>query len=217
MEAAEAIPIGEHEFSDSFLEKMDALVALDKRRNKRRRIWHRVASVFLAFLLGASIFLAVNPEARAALLAWVREVYENSVVYRFFGKTTEYFPQYELKWIPEGIELEKEIDGAGSDGNQRIMIYRNQKTNEGFVFCYQAVSDDTIIIVDGYEDELMRASESCVIKGMEGHYYPADNAHSSCLIWIDERQGIVLLIDSNLEKSVILHIAENVSLVNHTK
>lgn len=216
LDAVEAIPSGEHEFSASFLDKMNALLSLDRLRRKRRQLWHRVASVFLAFLLGASIFLATNPEARATFLAWVREVYENSVVYRFFGSPTKIFPQYELKWIPEGIVQVSEIDGERSEGNQKTIVCSNNETGEGFVFSYQAISDDVLMTVDGYANEEMRASEPCIINGIEGQYYSGNNLHSSCLIWIDEEQGVVFFIDSNLEKSVILHIAEGVTLANLT-
>lgn len=217
VEAAEAIPGGEHEFSESFLEKMDSLVALDKRRSKRRRVWHRVASVFLAFLLGASIFLATNPEARAAFLAWVREVYENSVVYRFFGRPAEDFPQYELNWIPEGFVLESEINDEYNGNKQIIMTYENPETGESFSFCYQSISEDISMVVGGYEDEDAPSPEHCTINGLDGEYYPPGASGTSSLVWMDERKGVVLYIDSNLEKSVVLHIADGVRLVNPTR
>lgn len=216
LDAVESIPSGEHEFSERFLDKMSALLDLDRLRRKRRRIRHRVASVFLAFLLGASIFLAVNPEARAAFLAWVREVYENSVVYRFFGRPKDAFPQYELNWIPQGFVMESEINDEYNGNMQRILTYENPETGESFSFCYQSISEDISKVVGGY-DEDAPSPEYCTINGLDGEYYPPGVSGTSSLVWMDEQNGVVLYIDSSLEKSVVLHIANSVRLANSTK
>ncbi len=217
LDAVEAIPSGEREFSERFLDKMNALLSLDRLRRKRRQLWHRVASVFLAFLLGTSIFLATNPEARATFLAWVREVYENSVLYRFFGKPAENFPRYELGWIPQGFILDSEIE-TDIDGNkQRNLLYENPESGGSFVFCYQTISEDIEMVVGGLEGEALPDSEVILINGIACQYYPAGDFGISSLVWVDEKLGLVFYLDSNLEKSVMLHIAESVHLANLTK
>ena len=209
VEAAEAIPGGEHEFSDSFLEKMEALVALDKRRNKRRRVWHRIASVFLAFLLGASIFLATNPEARAAFFAWVREVYENSVVYRFLGDSNGFLPKYEPSWIPEGFVLDGEYEEKVDDKIWRDVVYINAATGDVFIFTYQTMADGLSNVLTSYVGETISEPEHYLINGLEGDYYTSD---TNTLIWHDEDKGVSFIIGSTLTKDVILHIAESVVL-----
>lgn len=59
--------------------------------------------------------------------------------------------------------------------------------------------------------------EHCTINGIEGEYYPSSNSGTSNLIWVGTEQGILFAIDSTLEKPVILHIAESVSLTDSTK
>lgn len=160
--AVEAIPGGEHEYSDSFLEKMDALVALDKRRSKRRHVWHRVAGVFLAFLLGASIFLAANPEARAAFLAWVREVYESSVVYRFFGNASGVLPRYEITWMPEGFVL---VDEDTIDEDEiRICYYISE--SDDISFQYSWIFDGTSTFI--FNPNGLPNAQDCEINGIKG-------------------------------------------------
>ena len=210
--AVEAIPGGEHEYSDSFLEKMDALVALDKRRSKRRHVWHRVASVFLAFLLGASIFLATNPEARATFLAWVREVYENSVIYRFFGSESAVLPRYEITWMPEGFVL---VDEQTIDSDELRFFYYIYGDDD-FSFQYSQMFEGTATAL--YNPNGVPDAEVCDINGMKGYFYPADDFSSmNTLIWMDEARNVVLTINSTLEKSVILHIADSVILSYVTK
>ena len=61
-----------HTFSPAFLNRMEALL----RRRKRApvyRVLKGVACFFLAFLLGGTIFLSTNAQAREAFFGWVRE------------------------------------------------------------------------------------------------------------------------------------------------
>ena len=74
----------EYAFSGTFLNRMQVLFRLDRRRTAGRRILQRAAVLLLALLLSGALFLAVNPDARAAFFGWVRTVYERSVVYEFF-------------------------------------------------------------------------------------------------------------------------------------
>ena len=55
-------------------------------QRKMRTVWkkalRRVAAAFLAATVGVSVWLAVDTDARAAFVGWVRELYEHSIVYR---------------------------------------------------------------------------------------------------------------------------------------
>jgi len=172
LSAVEAIPSGEREFSEGFLAKMDELFVADKRRRKRRLAWRHVAGLFLACLIGVSVWLAVDENARAAFQRWWREVTENSVIYQFFGRPELTFPQYELTWIPEGYVLDSEIDDEYNGNKQRILTYENPETGESFSFCYQSISEDISMVVGGYENEDAPMTEHCSINGIDGEYYP---------------------------------------------
>ena len=61
-----------HTFSPAFLNRMEALL----RRRKRApvyRVLKGVACFFLAFLLGGTIFLSTNAQAREAFFGWLSE------------------------------------------------------------------------------------------------------------------------------------------------
>ena len=70
--------------------------------------------------------------------------------------------------------------------------------------------------IGGYDDEAAPTPEKCFVNGIAADYYPANNSGTDNLIWIDEEHGIVFTINSMLEKDVILHIAESVSLSDST-
>ena len=85
----------EHAFSAAFQGKMERLLARARRREWARRAARRAALFFLAALMGVSAWLAVDTQARAAFISWVREVYEEHIVYRFSGKPAAYATPFE--------------------------------------------------------------------------------------------------------------------------
>ena len=100
----------EHEFSEGFLNKMDALLALDKRRQRARSIARRAAMIVLTILVTLGAWLAVDTDARAAIMKWARELSDNGFAYRFFRQRNWYgiarafrFPRYALRdWMVAG-------------------------------------------------------------------------------------------------------------------
>lgn len=95
----------EQDFSPEFEKKMCKLV-----RRADHPIRHRVAKAAACFLLTALIgggsILALVPEARAAFVGWIRDVYETWFVYQYEGERrgasedTVFLPT----WVPEGYE-----------------------------------------------------------------------------------------------------------------
>lgn len=68
-------------------------------------VWTQFARYAAAILLTCSIALgtaaAVSPTVRAAVVEWVTEWYENSVLYRFFGEASfEDMPKYQVTELP---------------------------------------------------------------------------------------------------------------------
>lgn len=217
LSAVEAIPSGEREFSEGFLAKMDELFVADKRRRKRRLAWRHVAGLFLACLIGVSVWLAVDEGARAAFQRWVREVYENTVGYRFFGGPAETIPRYELTWIPEGFVLDREIDDTDEKIKQRDFVYEYPETGDAFNFCYVTMSEDISMYIGGYIGIPVTEAEPCTINGFPGEYYPTDTLGDNTLIWFDEKQGLVFAVDSTIDRETVFRIAESVTAVEDVR
>ena len=197
----------EHEFSEGFLKKMDALLALDKRRQRARSIARRVAVIFLAILLGLSTWLVVDTEARETAMKWIREVIEDNIYYRFFGNSmgTE-LPNFVPTWLPDGFALTESDDTA----THHMFFYEDAESNM-ILFDYCFLSEGLQAQYSGDDSE----RETVYIREVPADFYPADETSlSNNLIWIDESNGIVFFLDSNLEKEVMLHIANSVDLCN---
>ena len=73
-----------HEFSPEFERSMERLIQKTKRRAHVRRCLRSIAVAALAVVIGLSAWLAVDTEAQAAVVEWVRTAYEDSIVYEFF-------------------------------------------------------------------------------------------------------------------------------------
>ena len=83
-------PENQHTFSAKFERKMKRLI-----RKADHPLLYRglrgVASILLAILIGGGTWLAVDVEARAAFIGWLREVYDNIFAYRLVSLGSDCF------------------------------------------------------------------------------------------------------------------------------
>ena len=113
-----------HTFSDRFHKKMKKLL-----RHSNHYVLHKVlmraACILIAILLSVSIFLACNPQARAAVVDWLREQFAEFYHYFYVGESN---PQdtlengaksYQLDWVPEGYHF----TDAFHYGNKECFVY----------------------------------------------------------------------------------------------
>lgn len=198
----------DHEFSPEFRAKMDCLVRKERRRESFAKIGHKVASIALAALIGASTWLSVDVEARAAFFTWVREVYEDSFVYRFFGTpSAEALPDYEITALPDGYE---EII-SDNDGEIATKVYHCDETD--MVLTYYKLQS-------GWAQALFQDApqNGCTSKEMLVNGMPAnlclyeDASYANELLWIDETANIVFHITAFCEENALLEIAESVQI-----
>ncbi len=193
-----------------------ASARLDERVSRLydRYRWHkkihtaaiRVAILFIAFLVGVSVWLATDVQARAAVQDWIREVYERIFVYRFTVPLEEgVFPQYELGWVPEGFaETERH-----EDEHHKTIVYLNAETDDMIVFSYYRYHQSLAIGITGDNVHM----EKVTVSGMEGDIYENKDSETNSLVWIDGDQGLVFELSSAENKLVILYMAESISLV----
>ena len=201
----------DHAFSPEFISRMEPLIQQGRSASKKRRLWPRVAAVIAAVLLSLGTWLTVDVEAREVLFGWVKEVYDWCVNYRFFSKepATAIAP-YEPSWIPEGFSLtytsDQELGG--------VLVYSNKKTGQTLVFGYDKMSDSVVI---GFGGDLSQ-HETLTVQGLHADFYhAAGDSTANNLIWFDESAGVVFTITGDVEKDVILHMAESVSLADSPK
>lgn len=196
------------DYSQDFLDKMDKLIRKARRRDMVRLVAQRVASVILAVLIGASAWLTVDTEARAAFVSWVREVYEDSFVYRYFGeKPEEGLQEYEITALPEGYEL------ATTDCTHTMHIKLYQHEDSAIMLVYYQNHEGRSHIIEK-RDEFDCEWKEVYVNGIVSDYYDLkDDALANELLWIDERDGMVFHLSAYLEESEMVRIAESIKIV----
>ena len=201
-------PAQQYEPSDLFEKKIRKLFHRAKHPYFYKAI-QRIASIFLAAILIGSMYLAVDTEARAAFLDWIKEVYEHSIVYRIMpSSAAKDLPHYELTWLPDGFG-EPDIYE-----NETVYsaLYQNSSTGEIVIFYYYRLSSE--VQAKLFTDQ---QPEHVLVNGIIADFYAASSdSESNNLLWIDTEAGVFCAIDSNLSKDVILHIAESIYLVTIT-
>lgn len=198
-----------HTFSDEFEQKMRELIDHKPHHNAWRKFAQRAAAVILAALIGIGAWLTVDQDARAGVARWVREVYENSVFYRFTGDSPTNEPfDHELSWVPDGYELADQI------GNGTTHVYVYKKGTDVFTVTFHRMSDSSFVKLIDVGDEC----ENVKIHNLTGHYYPAaDDTSTNDLVWIDDIAGMYYCISAYLDYEDILHIADGIKLVKLPK
>lgn len=192
--------------SETFLRKLRRLT----RRADHPVIYHTMrtaAAVFLAILTMATAWLSTDQRAQAVFVAWARNLYENSVIYDFFGPTKqEKLPEYGFSTAPEGYELVS-YDNSGSMG---VKLYSDGNGGE-IALSWYAVSDN---IVSGlaFSDKGYTHETIDFLQYRADYYAPKDGAGTNELVWIDERTGICFQLSAFLEREELIQLAEAVSV-----
>ena len=198
----------EHQFSDEFMASFEAMKKQDKvqRKKKSLRPLRRVAAVFLAFLIGSGTWLGVNTEARAAFTQWIRNIWEDGVVYTFVGESPDKsIPDFHCTWLPEGMKAE-ELVHLGQQGY--TVYFGENDLHCSLDYSYMQEGSAHFISPSG-EDGLRH--EVVEINGMPGDFYiEKEEGHSHVLLWFDEKTSIAFTLHSNLPPEDILRMAESV-------
>lgn len=211
------IPEEPHTFSRRFRRRMRPLLAnpVGYVRSAARPLWRKVlraaACVVLACALALGTLRAVSPETYAAVVRWVAEWYETYVVYYFRGAPEEEeLPLYAITALPEGYE---EVGEPLEIPGYREIYYQNNQGQEIYFICEQMIqgSAHKILLNDMLEKEV-------TIGDCLGRLYLSQNPDQSNVVtWTDEENGLLFSIDAFAEESVLLHMAESVSLVETPK
>ena len=157
-------------FNPEFSPRFEQAIGQLMRKGPRRAIWRKAASIaaciLLIFVIGASVTLVVSPQARAAVINWIREQYENSIIYCFWGSDDEEleFPTYQIGWLPDGLTLERTVETE----NLHIAVY---KLPDGTGIVFEYILSDERGATEIYGDT--ENSEVLSICGMYAEYVPS--------------------------------------------
>ena len=194
-----------HTFSPAFLNRMEALL----RRRKRApvyRVLKGVACFFLAFLLGGTIFLSTNAQAREAFFGWVREQAEGAQRYFHQGDVTSSsdIVHYQID-VPDGYWLE---DTLYSDALVDEYYMNKDGLLIGFSYQYEIENSVSEIYIDDTDATTIQTE----VHGNSADLYIAhDPEGSNTVIWMDKETGALLEVTAFLPQDELMALAESVT------
>ena len=181
-------------------------------RRRARPLWKNVAQkaavILLVFSLSLGSLMAVSPTIRAAVVRWVTEWYETHIVYRYSGEQIiGEMPQYEITDLPEGYIEDERVNWP----SYVSVVYQNKDTGKTiYLDCtYMQQGSASDYVTDGVE------VVPVTVNGLSGQLFLTDDWENkwNTITWIDAERNLQFEIDANVNRDVILHMAESVSLV----
>lgn len=186
---------------------MEALIRKGRRAHSFRRFARSAAAVLLMALMVAGIWLAFDGEARAEFLRWIRNEYENGIVYKFFARREEkMLPDVEVGWLPEGYA--ESVRKISSDHGYILFIDDN---GERLVLYYRYMYSATSYSIT-CDNNVVR--EEVFVNGEIADFYLDKGKESqNLLFWSNDNWGIKFNLDAALDKEVMIKIAENIRII----
>ncbi len=194
-----------HVFSPEFEEKMERLLERVE-GHQTRQVLKWAAAILLALLLAGGSWLAVDTDARAGFIGWVKELYEQTFLYRYSGEPAEtadgetVTAEYTLSWVPEGYE---EFAVLGKKDNPTI-LYQNEKGERlQFYYTTDPLGAQLQLTVDDVEK-----IEITVRDWPADLFLASNNANDSTLVWTEN--NVIFYVSGKLTEENLIQIAESV-------
>lgn len=171
------------------------------------RLPKQIACFILSAVIIGGTWLTVDAEARAVFFAWVREVYEEFVAYRFVGSTVaeNSHVRYELTWLPDGYtEIDRLITEDGC-----TIIYSHDVSLIQFVYSTGADADSLFIGDFNGEVQTIQIGEF-----IADFYQAQNNSQSSTVVWMSAQKDTLFSITTSLPKDIIIELCKSVQKVS---
>lgn len=208
LRSLEAESEAKHTFSESFLERMNALFRKDERRNGIKRALQHAAIIVIGVFLAGALLLAFNPEVRADFTRWVRNTYEKSIFYQAFSmdevvndNSNQELPNIEFTWLPG----EYDINPLYNDGVRAVVMLQTSNDSLLLEYTFASESDYVEIITKDY------TQETVIVDKRNADLYLGKRADiANILVWRDASGEIIYRLSSNHPKEIIIQIANGI-------
>ena len=179
-------------------------------KKKERPIWkaalQKVAVLLVVLSLSLGSLMAVSPTVRATVIEWVTELYEDLIVYRYFGEDIyEEMPKYGIEAITQGYtETIRDVFSATVS-----VVYESSEGGDMICLTYTSMQQGaTNQFVPGNDDII-----SVKVNEMSGTLFvPQDPQSSKVITWIDEDANLQFILSAFCDEKTLLSMAEQVSV-----
>lgn len=199
----DSVPEQEHRFSAKFERKMRAL---------RRRAEHpyaflalrRVAVLMICALTAFSLLFAASPTVRAAVVGWVRTVFEGFIQYSS-PVTTPSDVRYDYR-LPEEIgkfTLANTIDR----GDTFFYVYFNTE-GEMLIFDYTRAGTNQALFLDDVSEHKYKSVRLGAVSA--DVYLAPGKDEASVIIWNDPAENVLFCISAPVSEHDLIDFAKKV-------
>ncbi len=176
-----------------------------KGRRTFRKTISGIAAAFGIAILGGTTFLTVDADARDAFKTWIREIYENQIVYRFTENgDTSALDRVSIGWVPEGYELASEDT---IEGLWKSYYYESSDHESGFILSFDLMQEGYVTTLSNPSLDRMLSFE---VNGMHAEYYDDIDGESDDLTVFDEQHMITININGFLDYDEMIRIVNNI-------
>ncbi len=198
----------EDQFSPGFDRRIEVLKETERKKASSRQISRRVIAAAVAVFLVISMLLCFNPDVRAAVASWFKEVFDTYTNYWFTEESVDSLPNFVITRIPNGYDL---IFEETTENTKTLIYQKGEDLNDGFVLLCGKLIDGPPLQIGSFADNY--STQEVLVNGLPGDLYISmlpEESHG--LIWIDEVNGVYFYISSCLNSEIILGIAESVEM-----
>ena len=181
-----------------------------------KRVVQQAACFFLILLVGLESAMAISPTVRAAVINFVKEVFQNQVIYRYTGISNDEkkpeLPDFEITNLPDSYIIEDIQDAAGF-----TVIYNLPNAEDGkaaIVFYYGYMEDGSMLVLDSGDDSFnVTTIKSEYFSGELYEYvdYPDD---AKTFVWQDNDRNVMFHITAHGTPEQLLSYAEHIKEIS---
>ena len=156
------------------------------------------------------MLLAFGPKTRASLAQWIREIYQNRIIYHYTGDQIDTpITGCEIGWVPDDFSNPE----IYQDESMFSAVYFSER-RVALVIDYYYMFDGTALDIQ-FDDAANIKIEPVSVNGLPGTLYLcSDGSESSTLVWHDNENRIEYTINGFLEESEFLRIAESIRRID---
>ena len=181
----------------AFSERSEVRVRTAIRKAKGKRAFRKTVSGIAAALgiafFGGATFLTVDADARDAFKTWIREVYENQIVYRFTENgDASILDRVSIGWVPEGYDL---VSEDAIEGVSKTFVYSKAESELWLIIYFDAYNDDLVSALSSTNNTKLTSFE---IDGMVADYYNDEVGNSDSLTVFNDKHKLMIGINGYL-------------------
>ncbi|MCR4804258.1 MAG: DUF4367 domain-containing protein [Clostridia bacterium] len=201
--SAQDAPDLDFEPSEAHRTAIRRMIEQGGRPRRRRTSLRRFAVIAAVVVLVFAMFLAVYASAQSKLRSWLKQVLPDRVQYFFFGEPAPNAREYEIGWLPEGMQA---VEQTNEEGSPRIRYANGDGSREATFRYYPMNSWDELQITGG---EIV--AEDVAFGGFEGTVYFDRTDNTALAVLFDVAgQMVIELSARNIDDEDVLSIVRSI-------